>query len=82
MNILVNGVPTDVVETLDVRAKRNYRSRTGEILAILAATCRGGEGIEKGESAERGEVAAKRNPDGVGVGRHAMISGTGKESER
>lgn len=82
MNILVNGVPTDVVETLDVRAKRNYRSRTGEILAILTEACRGGEGIEKGESAKRGGAAAKQDPDGVGVERHAMISGTGKGSER
>lgn len=65
MNILVNGVPTDVVETLDVRAKRNYRSRTGEILAILTATCRGRDGVEPDESAVRGAAAAKQTPDGV-----------------
>ena len=40
VNILINGVPGDVAEELDRRAVAHFRSRTGEVLAILTTVCR------------------------------------------
>lgn len=40
-DINLRGVPNDVVDELERRAKANYRPRSGEILAILTAVCRG-----------------------------------------
>lgn len=40
VSILVNGVPPDVAQELTRRAEAHFRSRTGEILAILTAVCR------------------------------------------
>lgn len=40
-DINLRGVPNDVVDELERRAKANYRPRIGEILAILTAVCRG-----------------------------------------
>lgn len=40
VSILLNNVPGDVAQELTRRAEANYRSRTGEILAILTAVCR------------------------------------------
>ena len=37
----LRDVPKDVVDELERRAKANYRPRSGEILAILTAVCRG-----------------------------------------
>ena len=39
--ILLRDVPGDVVRELDARADANFRSRGGEVLAILTAVCRG-----------------------------------------
>ena len=39
--LLLRDVPGDVVRELDARAETNYRSRSGEVLAILTAVCRG-----------------------------------------
>lgn len=39
--LLLRDVPGDVVRELDARAEVNYRSRSGEVLAILTAVCRG-----------------------------------------
>ena len=41
MDINLRNVPMDVVDELERRAKANYRPRSGEILAILTAVCRG-----------------------------------------
>lgn len=38
---LLRDVPGDVVREIGARAETNYRSRSGEILAILTAVCRG-----------------------------------------
>ena len=40
IDILIKGVPKDVADELDRRADRNFRSRTGEILAMLTSACR------------------------------------------
>lgn len=40
IDILLKGVPKDVADELDRRADQNFRSRTGEILAILTLACR------------------------------------------
>ena len=40
-NMLINGVPMDVRRELERRAAANYRSLTGEVLAILSVVCRG-----------------------------------------
>lgn len=39
--ILLRDVPGDVVRELEARARANYRSRYGEVMAILVAVCRG-----------------------------------------
>ena len=39
-DILLRGVPCDVVQELGRRAEAHFRSRSGEIMAILAAVCR------------------------------------------
>lgn len=39
-DILLRGVPGDVVQELARRAEAHFRSRSGEIVAILAAVCR------------------------------------------
>ena len=39
--LLLRDVPGDVVRELDARADANFRSRGGEVLAILTAVCRG-----------------------------------------
>ena len=41
VTLLLRDVPGDVVRALEVRAERNFRSRQSEVLAILAAVCRG-----------------------------------------
>lgn len=41
IDINLRDVPKDVVDELERRAKANYRPRSGEILAILTAVCRG-----------------------------------------
>ena len=43
IDILLKGVPKDVADELERRANENFRSRMGEILAILASVCRGPE---------------------------------------
>ena len=40
VDLLLKGVPADVVAELDRRADVHFRSRTGEILSILTAVCR------------------------------------------
>lgn len=42
LTVLIRDIPGDVVKELDRRADANFRTRTGEILAILTAVCRGG----------------------------------------
>lgn len=42
LTVLIRDIPSDVAQELDRRASVNYRSRSGEILAILTAVCRGG----------------------------------------
>ena len=39
--LLLRDVPGDVARELDARAETNYRSRSGEAIAILTAVCRG-----------------------------------------
>lgn len=39
--ILIRDVPGDIARELDARAAENYRSRNGEVLAILTVVCRG-----------------------------------------
>ena len=39
-DLLLKGVPAEVVAELDRRADAHFRSRTGEILAILTCVCR------------------------------------------
>lgn len=39
-DILLRGVPCDVVQELGRRAEVNFRSRMNEAIAILAAVCR------------------------------------------
>ena len=39
-NIMLNGVPADVMAELDRRSDAHFRSRTGEILSILTTVCR------------------------------------------
>lgn len=41
IDINLRDVPKDVVDELERRARANYRPRSGEILAILTAVCRG-----------------------------------------
>jgi plasmid stability protein len=41
LDILIKNVPDDIVQELGRRAEAHFRSRSGEILAILAAVCRG-----------------------------------------
>ena len=65
--ILLRDVPGDVVRELEARARANYRSRYGELMAILVAVCRGhivfpaacavGTGQGRGE----GEAGLSRN---------------------
>lgn len=70
MNILVNGVPLDVVSVLDARAKRHFRSRTGEILAILTAACCGSDVLGKPAIAATASCAdAERVARGNGDGK-------------
>lgn len=40
-DILIKNVPGDIVQELDRRADAHFRSRRGEIIAILAAVCNG-----------------------------------------
>lgn len=42
LTVLIREIPSDVARELDRRADANFRTRTGEILAILTAVCRGG----------------------------------------
>lgn len=42
LTVLIRDIPGDVAKELDRRAGANFRTRTGEILAILTAVCRGG----------------------------------------
>lgn len=42
LTVLIRDIPGDVAQELDRRAGANFRTRTGEILAILTAVCRGG----------------------------------------
>ena len=44
-DILLKNVPGDVVAELGRRAEAHFRSRSGEILAILAEVCRGGASL-------------------------------------
>ena len=39
-DILIKNVPGDIVQELGRRAEAHFRSRSGEITAILAAVCR------------------------------------------
>jgi len=39
-DILIKNVPGDIVQELGRRAEAHFRSRSGEIMAILAAVCR------------------------------------------
>lgn len=39
-NLMLNGVPADVMAELDRRSEAHFRSRTGEILSILTMVCR------------------------------------------
>lgn len=41
-DILIKNVPGYIVQELARRAEAHFRSRSGEIMAILAAVCRGG----------------------------------------
>ena len=41
IDINLRDVPKDVVDELERRARANYRPRSGEMLAILTAVCRG-----------------------------------------
>ena len=41
IDINLRDVPADGVDELERRARANYRPRSGEILAILTAVCRG-----------------------------------------
>ena len=40
-DILLKNVPGDIVQELGRRAEAHFRSRSGEIMAILAGVCRG-----------------------------------------
>lgn len=40
-DILIKNVPGDIVQELGRRAEAHFRSRSGEIMAILAAVTRG-----------------------------------------
>lgn len=40
LTVLIRDIPADVAQELDRRAGANFRTRTGEILAILTAVCR------------------------------------------
>ena len=40
LDILLTGVPRDVVDELERRATANFRARKGEAIAILTAVCR------------------------------------------
>lgn len=40
IDILLKNVPADIVQELGRRAEAHFRSRSGEIMAILAAVCR------------------------------------------
>lgn len=42
LTVLIREIPSDVARELDRRADANFRTHTGEILAILTAVCRGG----------------------------------------
>ena len=42
LTVLIRDIPGDVAKELNRRAGANFRTRTGEILAILTAVCRGG----------------------------------------
>ena len=53
-DLLIKNVPGDVVRELDARAERNFRSRSGEVLAILVGTCRGGRAEPVQANAEPG----------------------------
>ena len=66
-DILIKNVPGDVVQKLTRRAEVNFRSRSGEIIAILAAVCRStatlpGLGVGETVPTIRGSEAA--NQDG------------------
>lgn len=60
-DILLRNVPGDIVRELERRAAANFRSRSGEIMAILASVCRGDatlQGLGVGETVPtRAEVA-------------------------
>lgn len=45
---IINGIPDDVMKWLDARADKNFRSRNGEILAILTYTMKADEGTLPG----------------------------------
>lgn len=66
-DILIKNVPGDIVQELGRRAESNFRSRSGEIIAILAAVCRSdatlpGLGVGETVPTLRGTEAA--NQDG------------------
>lgn len=56
-DILIKNVPGDVVQELTRRAEINFRSRSGEIIAILASVCRSDAtlpGLGVGETVPQG----------------------------
>ena len=56
-DILIKNVPRDVVQELTRRAEINFRSRSGEIIAILASVCRSDAtlpGLGVGETVPQG----------------------------
>ncbi|MBQ4385630.1 MAG: hypothetical protein II823_06920 [Kiritimatiellae bacterium] len=61
--ILLRDVPGDVVRELDARADANFRSRGGEVLAILTAVCRGHVALPV--SMDGATLAVVKSQDGV-----------------
>lgn len=67
-DILLRNVPGDIVQELGRRAEAHFRSRSGEIMAILATVCRSdatlpGLGVGETLPTIRGTEAA--NQDGA-----------------
>ena len=63
IDINLRNVPMDVVDELDRRAEKNFRSRTGEILSILVTECRKpAVGSVAPISRERAQELAKQIP--------------------
>ena len=69
-DILLRGVPCDVVQELGRRAEANFRSRMSEAIAILAAVCRSDAtlpGLGVGETVPRASVGGNADAqDGQG----------------